>query len=265
MNLYSTDEAAKKTSRHYQHLRLLARVVALGLGLIGVIASPENAVLLFTLAFIIEVVALYLKASGRKYFDIYRTCRRASMVEDAFGVCTNHHVFVAMTLGWEGPTNHQDTALNTRTYYTSPHGPGQRRLRDNLRESVFFSTFLFQKARNSLALKTFVAAMVALTVFALLPWMAVRGFIATGHVLILNQFVLLTMTFLVAVDLVEDCVGFHLGFSRCAVLLAALNKPESSEGEALWVMFADYAVWTNGTPPVPDRLYAKYASLVAEH
>ncbi len=232
--------------RNYIHYAVVILVIA------SVFVPSQYAWLLVFCACILQLIALSMKVQAARLHFLSRDAQRLVLLSDSFGreVMTFDVVELLKDCS---PGRDVKAALIPEKYYSTNVVVGRRRFAVNIAESTFFSRSLLEQHVKRLRVKVlFYASISLVTLLCVLAYWPNP-----------SRYLLIAAAAAIALVLVDDLETIAAvarsirAFENVDRRLHAILESGGLEDERIVAAFADYAVASGVSPPVPSDIYAK--------
>jgi hypothetical protein len=227
-----------------------AHCVTLAAALATQFAYGEPAYALALVALATEAAAWLMRIAGERRHALAEQARRRALLADALDRSLEALALRDLGTRFSGRARRDAASLDDPNYYASEAPRGLERLREQVRESAFWSRCLYASA-GKLALA--IAALLIVLVIAALLTVAGSG----GKTeLVVARIGVVFLSFIVFSDVLTHALGWLEAASKSDEVYLVLATPLCNTAQAI-AIFSDYSVVTAGAAPIPTWLYSR--------
>lgn len=222
--------------------------VTLAAALATQFAYGRTAYALAIAALVTEASAWLSRVIGERRHSLAEEARRRALLADALDRPIEALALRDLGTRFSKRARRVAATFDDAHYYASDAPPGLERLREQMRESAFWSRCLYASAAKFTLI--IAAVLIVLVVVALL---VVAG--SDSEVgLVVARIGVVFLSFLVASDVLTHALAWFEAASKSREIYLLLASPLTETAQAI-AIFSDYSVATAGTPPIPTCFY----------
>jgi hypothetical protein len=220
MNVFiNVGDVALQKTRMHSKCRSVCHFGTSVCGAIAIFSPPSADYLTAVAALACQLIALAFKYSAQYYHELAREASRKALIIDGSGVSEDTletSQLLKRCLDLEASACSQ--VRPSPDYFASKSPPGLLRLRDNLRESMFFPEDLFRRAAQQ------ILWVLVIPTAAILLGLLTIPVVKAGAALGFGRFGIILLLFLSEIELVEQYLSWSRTAEKCRILDVRLKS-----------------------------------------